>query len=106
MTDYSKMSYEELFKIANNDSIAGSLSEEEYESLPVELWRKFSVEKQVGVHADSFVIAPGQKKPNAIRSILNTLRLGFSRHTQTENSPSEISPLSSPEQPSLSRSGD
>jgi hypothetical protein len=44
-TDYSRMNYEELRRIADNDSIADKMSNEEYESLSVELWRKFSAEK-------------------------------------------------------------
>jgi hypothetical protein len=43
--DYSRMNYEELRTIADDDSIADKMSNEEYESLSVELWRKFSVEK-------------------------------------------------------------
>jgi hypothetical protein len=43
-TDYSRMNYEELRKIADNDPIADCMSNEEYESLSVEMWRKFSVE--------------------------------------------------------------
>ncbi|MFZ0138817.1 MAG: hypothetical protein WAK89_17265 [Candidatus Sulfotelmatobacter sp.] len=39
------MSYEELRMIADNDSIADRMSDEEYESLSVALWRKFSAEK-------------------------------------------------------------
>lgn len=44
-TDYSRMNYEELRKIADNDPVADSVSNEEYESLSIELWRKFSMEK-------------------------------------------------------------
>ncbi len=44
-TDYSRMNYEELRKIADNDPVADSMSNEEYESLSIELWRKFSMEK-------------------------------------------------------------
>ena len=43
--DYSRMNYEELRRIADNDPIADKMSNEEYESLSVELWRKFSAEK-------------------------------------------------------------
>jgi len=39
------MNYEELLKIADNDLIADQMSNEEYESLSVELWKKFSAEK-------------------------------------------------------------
>jgi hypothetical protein len=43
--DYSTMSYEELRTIADNDSIAEKMSDEEYESLSVAMWKKFSAEK-------------------------------------------------------------
>jgi hypothetical protein len=39
------MNYEELRRLADNDPIADKMSNEEYESLSVELWRKFSAEK-------------------------------------------------------------
>jgi len=45
MTDYSRMTYDALRKIADNDAIADKMSNEEYESLSTELWRKFSAEK-------------------------------------------------------------
>lgn len=44
-TDYSKMNYEQLRKIADNDAIADKMSYEEYECLSMELWREFSLEK-------------------------------------------------------------
>jgi len=44
-TDYSRMNYEELRQIADNDPIADRMSHEEYETLSVELWRKFSAAK-------------------------------------------------------------
>jgi len=44
-TDYSRMNYEELRKIADNDPVAEAMSNEEYESLSIQLWRKFSMEK-------------------------------------------------------------
>jgi len=40
--DYSRMSYEELRRMADDDSVAGDIPEEEYEALSIELWRKFS----------------------------------------------------------------
>ena len=43
--DYSRMSYEELRTIADNDSVADKMSDEEYESLSLALWKKFSAEK-------------------------------------------------------------
>lgn len=45
MINYSRMSYEELRKIADDDSNSARLSDEEYEALSVELWRKFGAEK-------------------------------------------------------------
>ena len=50
--DYSRMSYEELRMIADNDSIADKMSDEEYESLSLALWRKFSAEK-LALEADA-----------------------------------------------------
>jgi hypothetical protein len=41
---YSRMNYEQLRKIADNDLIAENVSNEEYEALSVAMWRKFSVE--------------------------------------------------------------
>jgi hypothetical protein len=41
------MSYKQLRRIADNDSIADLMSEKEYESLSVQLWRKFGVEKGI-----------------------------------------------------------
>jgi hypothetical protein len=43
-TGYSKMNYEQLRKIAENDLIAENMSSEEYEALSIALWRKFSME--------------------------------------------------------------
>ena len=45
--DYSRMTYDALRKIADNDAVADNMSEGEYESLSVELWRKFSAEKRL-----------------------------------------------------------
>jgi hypothetical protein len=47
MTDYSKMSYAQLRTIADNDAIADRMSDEEYEALSSELWKKFGIEKLV-----------------------------------------------------------
>jgi hypothetical protein len=62
VTDYSRMNYEELRRIADNDSIADKMSEEEYESLSVELWKKFSLEKITGEDyvPSSPTLSPGQ----------------------------------------------
>jgi hypothetical protein len=43
--DYTTMKYEELRRIADNDAIADAMSDEEYESLSAEMWRKFSLEQ-------------------------------------------------------------
>ena len=43
--DYSKMNYEDLRRIADNDRIADRMSDDEYESLSVAMWKKFSAEK-------------------------------------------------------------
>jgi hypothetical protein len=100
--DYSRMSYSELFKIANNDSIANAMSEEEYESLSVELWKKFSTEKRIASPPDPCGSSPDRKQPGSIRSILDALRTGSNR-TQGENANSARAPR---QQPSLFRSGD
>jgi hypothetical protein len=44
-TDYSRMNYEALRKIADSGPMADNMSNEEYESLSIELWRKFSVDQ-------------------------------------------------------------
>jgi hypothetical protein len=43
--NYSRMGYEQLRKLADNDALADKMSDEEYESLSTELWRKFSLQK-------------------------------------------------------------
>ena len=43
--DYSRMNYQQLREIADNDAIADVMPTEEYESLSIELWKKFSLEK-------------------------------------------------------------
>lgn len=45
--DYAKMSYAALRRIADNDVLADQMSEEEYERLSIELWRKFRDEKEL-----------------------------------------------------------
>jgi hypothetical protein len=104
VTDYSQMSYSELFRIANNDAIANAMSEEEYEALSVELWKKFGVEKRIAAPPDPSVLSPELKRPNAVRSILNALRIGPAQ-TQAENSRNTATPRPR-QQPSLFRSGD
>jgi hypothetical protein len=64
MTDYSKLSYQELCKIANNDAIADGMSEEEYETLSRELWKKFRVEKRITAMQPDF-----DHKQTGLRSI-------------------------------------
>ncbi|HXX01844.1 MAG TPA: hypothetical protein VEJ00_11550 [Candidatus Acidoferrales bacterium] len=63
MTDYSKMSYEALSQLANNDSIADKMSDEEYESLSIELWRKFGVERALVEHYTAAPRSPREKNP-------------------------------------------
>jgi hypothetical protein len=61
MTDYSKMSYEQLCMIADNDAVADRMSDEEYEALSSELWKKFGIEKLV---AERYIPpAPLSQKP-------------------------------------------
>jgi hypothetical protein len=62
MTDYSRMSYEALRQIADNDSAANHMSDEEYECLSVELWRKFSAEKGLTEHYPTFVPLSASKE--------------------------------------------
>jgi hypothetical protein len=57
VSNYSTMNYEELRRIADNDSVTNKMSEEEYESLSTELWRKFRVEKTVPPSAMDSVLA-------------------------------------------------
>lgn len=52
VTDYSKLNYQQLVHIANDDSIAASMSEHEYESLSSEIWKKFKAEKQIVAQSD------------------------------------------------------
>jgi hypothetical protein len=42
--NYSRMNYEQLRKIADNDVVAANMSNEQYEALSIAMWRKFSVE--------------------------------------------------------------
>ncbi|MGD0270246.1 MAG: hypothetical protein ABSB14_14360 [Candidatus Sulfotelmatobacter sp.] len=43
-TSYSRMNYERLRKIADDDILAANMSNEEYEALSVAMWRRFSAE--------------------------------------------------------------
>jgi len=75
MTDYSAMNYDELRRIADNDSLADSMSEDEYEARSVELWRKFSLEKIDTDSNPSFApTTPAPKVPNAIWSAMRETR--------------------------------
>jgi hypothetical protein len=66
VTDYSKLTYQQLVQIANNDSLAASMSEGEYESLSSELWKKFHLEKQIAAQSDSSVRYRGLQGPRGI----------------------------------------
>jgi len=63
MTDYSRMSYEALRQLADNDAIADKMSDEEYESLSIELWRKFSVERGIVEHYAAAPLSHDKKNP-------------------------------------------
>jgi len=63
MTDYSKMSYEALRQLANNDSVADKMSDEEYESLSIELWKKFGVERALVEHYPAAPLSAREKNP-------------------------------------------
>lgn len=41
---YSRMNYEQLRRIADDDVLAENISNEEYEALSIVMWRKFTVE--------------------------------------------------------------
>lgn len=43
-SNYSRMNYEQLRKIADDDVLAENMSNDEYEALSVAMWRKFSAE--------------------------------------------------------------
>ena len=75
MTNYSIMSYEQLRKIVDDDSIADKIADEEYESLSAELWRKFGVEKGITENdSPHAALSLGQENRYTVRSVLNTLR--------------------------------
>jgi hypothetical protein len=60
------MNYAELVRIANNDAIADAMSEEEYEALSGELWRKFAVEKRIAAQPESAEFRRDLNRRNAI----------------------------------------
>jgi hypothetical protein len=57
MTAYSQMDYERLLEIAAEEAHTAGLSNEEYESLSIELWRKFGAERGLAeYHAPATVL--------------------------------------------------
>jgi hypothetical protein len=85
MTDYSRMSYEQLRSIADNDAIAEQMSEEEYEALSVQMWRKFGIEQGIREHPES--PTSSSRRLPALRSILNRLRSNPTSETQPTLAP-------------------
>jgi hypothetical protein len=103
MTDYSKMSYQQLRSIADNDAIAQQMSEEEYEALSIQMWRKFGIEQGIREHQKS--PEPGQRQIPVLRGLLNLLRSKPTADKQP-TPPSNPSPASPRELGGLFRSGD
>jgi hypothetical protein len=101
MTDYSRMSYDQLRRIADNDAVADRMSEEEYEALSVQMWRKFSVEQGIREHHDSLA-TPGAP---TLRSIWNRLA-SHPAATPPTLTPSENSAASPRQLKGAFRSGD
>lgn len=101
MTDYSRMSYEQLRKIADDDVMAEKMSEEEYEALSVQLWRKFGIENGIRAQQNSF--APTPARANFLRSIVNRFRSNPTVEPQVSG---ENARIASPEVRGLFRSGD
>ena len=72
------MSYAELVRIANNDALADGMSEEEYESLSVILWRKFGEQHRIGASLHPSKASPSERSAvskehnptTSIRSVL------------------------------------
>jgi hypothetical protein len=104
MTDYSRMSYQQLRSIADNDAIADRMSEEEYEALSIQMWRKFGMEQGIRGHYDSLAPSPGRLP--MLRSILNRLRSNSTASTQPTLTPSEDTGASPRQLRGLFRSGD
>jgi hypothetical protein len=102
--DYSTLNYQQLLRIANNDSIAASMSEEEYESLSSELWKKFRAEKRIA-GSDSMLLSPTPDSVSPIRAVLNALRIRPAQETPVTPQNSQ-SASARRQQPSLFRSGD
>jgi hypothetical protein len=82
--NYASMSYEELCRIADDDSIADKMSEEEYESLSVELWKKFGVERALTEHYPPSSL--GQENRHGLLSIFNYFRSSRILRTRDANS--------------------
>ena len=107
MIDYAAMSYDELRRIAENEALAEKMSDEEYEALSIQLWRKFGVEQGIRDHRESFVTSShSPKEPSVLRWFLKRLVSG--RAVQTDNISAQSSDVrpSSPPLRELSRSGD
>jgi hypothetical protein len=84
--NYSSMSYEELRKIADDDSIADNMSDDEYESLSVELWKKFGVERELSEHYPPSSL--GHEKRHGVVSIFNYFRSSRMLRARETNSAS------------------
>jgi hypothetical protein len=70
MMDYAKMSYEQLRTIADNDALADGMSEEEYEALSIQMWRKFGMEQGIREQHDLRAPVSGRQ---TLRSLWNRL---------------------------------
>lgn len=80
------MSYAELVRIANNDALAEGMSEEEYESLSITLWRKFGEQHRIGVSLHPSEVSPSEpsavsKEHNLIASIRSVLGMRSAERT-------------------------
>lgn len=102
MIDYSRMSYEQLRTIADNDAVADRMSDEEYEALSVQMWRKFGVEQGLREHHDPDSPAAGRQ---TLRSIWKRFT-SQPTHTPSARTPSENPVASPPQLKGLFRSGD
>jgi hypothetical protein len=102
MIDYSKMSYEQLRTIADNDSLADRMSEEEYEALSVQMWRKFGMEQGIRDRHDPLVPVSGVQ---TLRSLWHRLTSQPS-HTGTPLARDKNASASPHQLKGLFRSGD
>jgi hypothetical protein len=98
VVDYSGMSYAELVRMANDDAVADRMSDEEYESLSRELWKKFGVEKRMAPPKARSAASAGLK----VRSFFHAWKREPVAPAR-ENSPATGA---TSRLPSLSRSGD